>query len=61
MSDDEKYRLTYVAVTRARHNIKVFISKKSATSIPQRVPAEQIIDTKNQFEKMDDMLKKIGI
>jgi len=60
MSIDEKYRLSYVAVTRARYNIKVFISKfdlhKSNTA-----ESNASINTKEKFDDIDMMLKNISL
>lgn len=58
MSIDEKYRLSYVAVTRAKYNIKVFISKfylhKSNTA-----ESNTSINTKEKLDDIDMMLKNM--
>lgn len=51
ISDEEKYRLAYVAITRARETVKVFIPKKDMT------PQCDSIDTQKNFNAIDDMLK----
>ena len=58
MSIDEKYRLTYVAVTRARYNIKVFISKFD-TQERFITDSNSKINTKEKFDDIDLMLKNI--
>ena len=60
MSIDEKYRLTYVAVTRARYNIKVFISKFD-TQERFITDSNSKINTKEKFDDIDLMLKNIYI
>ncbi len=58
MSIDEKYRLTYVAVTRARYNIKVFITKFQSQE--KFINNTNIgINTKEKFDDIDMMLKNI--
>lgn len=58
MSIDEKYRLVYVAVTRARYNIKVFISKFDSQD--KFIDNSNIsINTKEKFDDIDMMLKDI--
>lgn len=62
MSDDDKYRLTYVAVTRARFCLKIFMSKDSPKDTFEKLSSQEMkINTKKQFEEVDDMLKKFGI
>lgn len=62
MSDDDKYRLTYVAVTRARFCLKIFMSKDSPKDTFEKLSSKEIqINTKQQFEEVDDMLKNLGI
>jgi len=56
MSMEEKYRLTYVAVTRAKYNIKVFISKLDTR---ERFITDSKINTKEKFDDIDMMLKNI--
>ena len=58
MSDDEKYRLTYVAVTRARYNIKVFISKLGIANTQNQIELKEV-NTKETFDDVDMMLKNI--
>ena len=55
MSDDEKYRLTYVAITRARNDIKIFMPSFTQTvdTIKSR------LNTIENHNKTDDMLKDI--
>jgi len=54
LSDDEKYRLTYVAITRARKNIKIFIPKFDADNDEQKV-----LNSVQKHNKIDNMLKNI--
>lgn len=57
MSDDEKYRLTYVAVTRARYDIKIFMSKYSVTDLSfTKIETNNI---KEEFNSIDTMLEYI--
>lgn len=58
MSMEEKYRLVYVAVTRAKYNIKVFISKFDAQ---ERfiTDSNSKINTKEKFDDIDMMLKNM--
>jgi hypothetical protein len=58
MSDDEKYRLTYVAVTRARHDIKIFMSHFNKSY--QYEPTTKQINMKQEFDNIDNMLKDIS-
>ena len=54
LSDDEKYRLIYVAITRARKNIKIFISKFDTD-----IEEQKIINSVQKHNKIDNMLKNI--
>jgi len=57
MSDDDKYRLTYVAVTRARKNIKIFIPYFDDTATyPER---QKTINVVQKHNEIDNMLKNI--
>ena len=58
MSMEEKYRLVYVAVTRARYNIKVFISKYNS-QVETIDNANIKTNTKETFDDIDMMLKNI--
>ena len=55
---EEKYRLVYVAVTRARYNIKAFISKYNSQA--ETIDNANIkTNTKETFDEIDMMLKNI--
>ena len=54
ISDDYKYRLTYVAITRARKNIKIFISK-----FDELREERKVIDVIKKHNQIDQMLKNI--
>lgn len=51
MSLDDKYRLIYVAITRASKDIKIFISK-----LDEEVIQLNNLDTDKYFENMDSLL-----
>ncbi len=56
ISDDEKYRLTYVAITRAREHIKIFIPK---IDIDGNAMESLIIDSVKKHNEVDNLLKNI--
>ena len=58
LSDDEKYRLTYVAITRARKNIKIFIPKFNANGFDEE---QRVINAVQKHNEIDDMLRNILI
>lgn len=53
MSDEEKYRLTYVAITRASENIKIFMPRFEI------VNKKVLINVVDEFDAIDDILKKL--
>lgn len=53
MSDEEKYRLAYVAITRASQNIKIFMPM---IDILNKKP---LLNVANEFDAIDDVLKKL--
>ena len=55
ISLEEKYRYTYVAVTRARKNAKIFIKNLDSSTL-----AEQI-DTQKEFSRIDSILKNLKL
>ena len=55
ISTEEKYRLAYVAVTRARKNIKVFLPRKEETT------QNDFIENQKDFDAIDNMLKSIQL
>lgn len=58
MSDDEKYRLLYVAITRASKYIKIFISSFSQEKISTTTNS---INTAQKFDEIYDILKNINL
>jgi len=56
MSDDEKYRLAYVSITRARYDVKLFMS--NPTQYENIIKAD-IVDAVAEFSKIDEMLDKL--
>jgi ATP-dependent exoDNAse (exonuclease V) alpha subunit len=54
ISDDEKYRLAYVAITRARKNIKIFIPKFNTDNEEQK-----IVNSVEKHHKIDNILENI--
>jgi ATP-dependent exoDNAse (exonuclease V) beta subunit len=59
MSEDEKYRLFYVAITRASKDIKIFISAFDSDSyVPDESNVENI-DSIKIHKDIDDMLSSI--
>jgi len=62
MSDDEKYRLVYVAITRASKDIKIFLPAfDSDTNISIQEDMKSQINIKEKHKSIDDMLKLIDI
>ncbi len=64
MSDEEKYRLLYVAVTRASQDIKIFISALNKTAEVQAVAYDKTGDEANTLEKLhniDEILKNLDL
>jgi ATP-dependent exoDNAse (exonuclease V) alpha subunit len=59
VSDDEKYRLLYVAVTRARKDIKIFIS--AFDDHDEMHAIKNNLDVQGRHQAIDDMLKDIYI
>ena len=59
MSNDEKYRLLYVAVTRAKKDVKFFVSafEENSTSIENKYT--KIVDVRENHASIDNMLKEI--
>lgn len=55
MSDDEKYRLAYVAITRASQNIKIFMPRFEVFN------KKPLINIADEFDAIDDVLKKLNI
>jgi ATP-dependent exoDNAse (exonuclease V) alpha subunit len=58
MSDDEKYRLLYVAITRARKDIKFFISSFDMTNQLSKHRNNEI-DIKQSHQYIDENLKNL--
>lgn len=56
-SDDEKYRLAYVAITRAREDIKIFLPKPNRPKNINRLD----IDMEQNFNKIDTLLQNLKI
>jgi len=55
-SDDEKYRLAYVAITRAREDVKIFLPE------PDRTNANMTdMDMEQNFSQIDALLKSLKI
>jgi len=55
ISDDEKYRLAYVAVTRARKDVKIFLPKMQTDQDMKNIDMEQ------NFNEIDTLLKEMNI
>ena len=53
MSDEEKYRLTYVAITRASADIKIFMPMFEVFN------KKPLLNIANEFDAIDDVLKKL--
>jgi ATP-dependent exoDNAse (exonuclease V) alpha subunit len=53
MSDEEKYRLTYVSITRASQDIKIFMPSFEV------VNKKALINVSDEFNAIDDILKKL--
>ena len=53
MSDEEKYRLTYVAITRASKDIKIFMPRFEVTN------KKVLVNVADEFDAIDDILKKL--
>ena len=53
MSDEEKYRLTYVSITRASQDIKIFMPRFEV------VNKKPLLNVANEFDAIDDVLKKL--
>jgi hypothetical protein len=51
MCDDEKYRLAYVAITRAKNDVKIFLPSFGGEE------QKYIIDSSKKFLEVDDLLK----
>ena len=64
MSDEEKYRLLYVAITRASQDIKIFMSAFDRTLNESGVNYGQQfegINTLKQLHEIDDILKNLEL
>ncbi|MDQ7060871.1 MAG: AAA family ATPase [Sulfurimonas sp.] len=64
MSDEEKYRLVYVAITRASQDIKIFISAFDRMSDEHGTVNRQKIEGTNtlkQLHEIDDILKNFDL
>ena len=55
ISNDEKYRLSYVAITRAKQDIKIFLPKMETSQNRESIDMEQ------NFNQVDALLKEIKI
>ncbi len=55
MSDEEKYRLTYVSITRASKDIKIFMPRFEV------VNKKALINVSDEFDAIDNILKKLNI
>ena len=55
MSDEEKYRLSYVAITRASKDIKIFLPRFEVNQ------QKTIVNVVNEFTAIDDVLKRLNI
>jgi ATP-dependent exoDNAse (exonuclease V) alpha subunit len=55
MSDEEKYRLTYVSITRASKDIKIFMPRFEV------INKKTLINVVDEFDAIDDVLKKLDI
>ena len=53
MSDEEKYRLTYVSITRASQDIKIFMPMFEVFN------KKPLLNIANEFDAIDDVLKKL--
>lgn len=54
MSDEEKYRLAYVAITRASQDIKIFMPMFEVFN------KKAIVNVADEFDAIDDVLKKLN-
>jgi len=54
MSDEEKYRLTYVAITRASQDIKIFMPHFEVSH------KKAIVNVADEFDAIDDVLKNLS-
>ena len=57
LSDDDKYRLVYVAITRARNEVKLFLPMLE----DETIFGIDAIDMERNFKEIDELLKKINI
>lgn len=55
MSDEEKYRLTYVSITRASKDIKIFMPRFEVQH------KKALVNVVNEFDAIDDVLKRLDI
>lgn len=55
MSDDEKYRLTYVSITRASEDIKIFMPRFEVTN------KKALVNVADEFDAIDDLLRNLEI
>ena len=55
MSDDEKYRLTYVSITRASEDIKIFMPRFEVLN------KKALVNVADEFDAIDDILKNLKI
>ena len=55
ISDDDKYRLTYVAITRAKDEIKIFMPKIN------NIQDLKSLDIVKKFDAIDEMLKELNL
>jgi len=53
MSEEEKYRLTYVAITRASKDIKIFMPRFNVNT------QKTLVNVRNEFDALDDVLRKL--
>lgn len=58
LSDDEKYRLVYVAITRASQNVKIFIPSFIRRNL-KIGNAGDPANTVEKFDSVDELLKKV--
>ena len=59
MSNDEKYRLVYVAVTRASKQVKIFLPAFGETYTAGSIETE--VNTIEKFATIDEMIQKINL
>jgi len=63
MSDEEKYRLLYVAITRASQDVKIFMSafdKISSNKVVRKKQNIEGVNTLKQLHEIDDILKRLN-